>query len=416
MSTPFDEITVPEKSEAAVEEPREEQPSTSPTDAQPSEPVQPSPQEAATEQPSGQAAGVEEQGKEQTTEINLTGLEKPEDLQARHGDSWAIKTARKHLEMVKEAGGTPLLRQGAQLIATIQDPQTTGAKFTEVVAPIMGARWPGIRNEIFWSTLDESEENKESVLRDILKRPDLTLSFVEQAIENELKFSGDTPAVDEEDTSELPAAIQEKLRAYDDLMKKFPEMEKRVTGFEQQQATTRQQQMEEQVNQLGRKLYESVFSVVEERKSKLGLDDLPTDSEEVKDIKADLRDYLSEDKLVAAFESNPDGMRFAQQAIAYVKRMDEQNAFSYRDRMAVVAEMSLEQALKSPRVARKLAQLKSQLESQSTPRNPNARTEVVQGAPAAVIPSDPFDEGAKAGLNPFDVSVQLAGQGQRVSR
>lgn len=107
MSTVFDETIQEvhdEKSAAAGEAPEtSEIPSTETLAPEPETPAQ----ETVAETTTGEgAAVVEKAATEEDTQFNLTGLETPEDLSQRHGEGWAVKTARRFLPLVKEAGGS----------------------------------------------------------------------------------------------------------------------------------------------------------------------------------------------------------------------------------------------------------------------------------------------------------------------
>ena len=345
-------------------------------------------------------------------ELSLTGLESPEDLERQHGSDWSVKTARRVLPLVKQAGGMQNLRLSAEMVADIRNPEVRGGALLEKIKGVSESRAGEIRRDIFWDTLDLPGQF-DLVLQDKLQSefPDhpLTLDFIKQAVQNEIQYSTGQSVEPADDLSDLPAAVQEKLKAYDDLMKKFPEMEKRVTGFEEQQRTSAEQRAQEEVQQWGSELYQSIFSVVEERKKELGLDIQPTDSDEVKFIKQDLQELLAEEKLVQAFEQDAENLQQSQLAVSYLGKRDKQAAFSYAPTLRMGALKTLEQALRNPRVAQKFTQLKSVMESQSTPKQ-TARPEVVQGTPAGFTAPDPYEEGVKAGLSPFDVAVQQAGR------
>lgn len=400
----FDEIEVSGK--AAGEEPAKTEIPSSETPAAPPAPSPEPTQTAEPEKPAGEGASPSETPSEQTTEDEskfvITGNETPEQMQQRGGDTWLVKAGRKSLPVIKQAGGFENLKHGAELISAALDPETNGTSLLQKIGTLSPTRAEEIRADIVWTAVDASQE---LILRDILKDPEVTLAEVKKAIETQRTWNkdqnGDEPPAADDELADLPPAVRKKLEDYDRLVGKVPEIERELTGYK----TERQS---EEVSKLGQELYQSVFSVVEDRKKKLGLEVLPTDSEEVKDIKQDLESLLSDESIEQAFMSNEDNARISDRAISYIKKRDKPGAFAYRDTLSVAAEVAFEQMLRDGRVGRKLTQLKSVMESQSKPKDPATREEIVAGAPAGFTPEDAFEKGRLEGLSPFDVSEKLA--------
>jgi FtsZ-binding cell division protein ZapB len=375
----------------------------------PAEPQTPSttPDQSVEPQAATEGAREGEQGEAQTEdEINLTGLESPDELLKRDAH-WESKTTRRMMPVIKQAGGFQNLKRGADLISAVQNPEVTGINLLSKIAEVSKSRAVEMRDNIWAETVrGYPDATLQAMFRDDEEIPleNLSHAFVRQAILNEMKFgAGSEVAEPVDDLSTLPDGLQKELAELRELKKQFPELQKEVSGFREERKTASEQLKDQQAQTLGQELYKSVFSVVDERKSKLGLDDKPTDSDRVKDIKADLRELLSPDRLEAAFMSNKDNEEMSDRAIAYVKRLEKDAAFSLRDTLAVAAEITFEDILREPRIARKVAELKSVMESESQPRNPTARDEIVAGTPAGFTPANVFDEAAKEGItNPFD--------------
>lgn len=387
--------------------------------APPAEATQTDTQDPTVEsQAAGEGARAENESSEaeQTTEeeISLTGLESPEDLERAHGADWSAKTSRRVLPLVKQAGGMQNLRLSAELAEAIRNPEATGPQILEKIQGLSETRAQEIQRDIFWATLDLPKQF-EAVLQDKLQAefPDtpLTLDFIKQAISNEIQYSApQNQAVEDGDYSQLSPTQRKRLEDYDRMMSEFPQLQQKVTGFEERQKSEAQRKAEEEIQGWGYELRESVFSVVEERKKELGLEIKPTDSDEVKDLKQDLLDYLSEDRLETMFEADTENLRQSRLALSYLSKRDKATAFSYAPVLQIGALRTLEQALKDPRTARKLGQLKSVMESEATPKNPTARPEMVQGTNAGFSATDPFEEAGRDGRSPFDISVELAGR------
>lgn len=402
----FDEITVSDKAAGGVpevpENPSSETLVAPAAEAQPEQPI------AEVEKPSDEGAPTGEVSSEQTTEEEkfiLTGKETPEMLKEKHGDNWAIKTARRTLPLIEQAGGMQNLRNGAAIVSYVHSPEATGTGLIQEIAKVSRTQAQAFVNDIYSSNV---REQPDMTLRFMFDMPDLTFDEVKKAITESREFASGEPAELQDELATLSPTLRKEIEESRAIRQQFPELQKKVQGFE----TNREQ---EEVTTLGQELYSSVFSVVQERKAKLGLDILPTDSDQVKYIKQDLNDYLSDEKIEKEFEGNKDNARLTDRAISYIKKRDKDGAFAFVEPLTVAAEITFENMLKSPRVSHALAQLKSVMESQSKPKDPTARDEIVAGAPAGFVPENAFAKGQQEGMSPFDVSVQLAGQGKRAA-
>jgi hypothetical protein len=415
-----------QKSAAAGEAPSPEE-TTEPSQPAPTvEPTSDNAQEAVVETKTDEGASVEEKvdetkpTTEDETPFNLTGLETPEDLQQRHGDTWMSKTARKYLAMVKEAGGSPALRHGVEIAKATLNPESTGDQIADAIYAASQEQYGKVRSTMFFEVLKAYPDFavqklfEDPAIKEKLGDTPLTLDFVKTAVANELQYANpNTEAeADPSDLSQLPEALRREIEESREMRKKFPQLEKELSGFREERKTEAQQKRERQENDLGVELKDSVFSVVEERKKDLGLDITQTDTPRVAGIKRAILNHLSEEKIDRAFMASEINANLSKLAIAEVRKLSRDNAFAYRNDLARGLEITFQDMLKSPEISSLLEALKSEMESQSTPRNPTARTEIVQGAPAGMTTTDPFDEGAKAGKSPFDVSVEMAGRGQ----
>lgn len=389
----------------------------------------------------GEGAPVEGEAEAtQATEddqFTLTGRETPEALAQRLGSDGTGKLARRFLPLVKQAGSTQNLRHGAELVAAVHDPSVDGAKFDELMRGVSPSRWEELRAGIVQSALAEPdipderfnaivksaspfiwravEANADVVLRGLLGDTAVTLAEVREAVPDyrqwrERQSQGAEEPADADDLSSLSPALRKKLEGYDRLTAEFPQLKQELTGLKTERASEAEKRREAQVNELGHELYKAVFSVAEQRRSDLGLDVLPTDSPRVAGIKRALASHLSDEKLEAAFDANADNLQLTKLARDKVKRLERDGAFSYVDALKVGAEMTWEEVLKSPEVASLVAALQSELESQSQPKNPTARPEIVAGAAASFTAENPFAKGREEGLSPFDVAQTLAGQ------
>lgn len=403
----FDEIAIPAAKAAGEAPVTTETPSSETPAAPPALSPEPT-QTVEPEKPTGEGASPEtssEQTTEDESKFAFTGSETPEQIQQRGGDSWLVKAGRKALDVSKQAGGFQNLKHGAELISMALDQEQKGIGLLQKIAAISPTRAKEIREDIIWDAFD-FEGNHEIFLKDILKDPNVTLAEVKQALEAQRNETQDLAEPDPADEfASLPPALKKELEELRSLKTQFPELQTKVRSFENSRE-------KDDVTKLGQELYQSVFSVVEERKKKLGLEVHPTDSEEVKDIKQDLQSLLSDESVEQAFMSNEDNARISDRAIAYVKKRDKSGAFAYRDTLSVAAEVAFEQMLRDGRISRKLAQLKSVMESQSKPKDPTSRPEIVAGSPAGFSGPDPFDDGIKEGKTPFEVARELAGRGR----
>jgi DNA-directed RNA polymerase subunit F len=401
----FDEITVKTSDPAAGEAPVTTETPSSETPVAPVVEAQPEQPKVEVETPTDPNALPEQaksgQPTEDETQFVLTGHETPDQIQQRGGDSWLVKAGRKSLAVAKEAGGFQNLRLGAGLIAAVQNPEITGRALMNEIAKVSESRAQEIVNDIYWSNVRDPEL-ADATIRGLFKMPDLTFAEAEKAIREsrELNTLDDEP---QDELTGLTPALRKEIEDLRSIKTQIPELQREVTGFK----TSREQ---EEVQQLGGELYKSVFSVVEERKKKLGLDILPTDSDEVKFIKQSLGDHLSSEAIERQFEANEENARLSDRAITFIKKRDRNGAFAYKDQLTMAAELTFEQMLKDPRIAHEFTRLKSVMEAQSKPKDPTARQEIVAGALAATIPEDAFEKGRQEGLSPFDVSEQLAKQ------
>lgn len=390
----FDDIAVKQPEEMPVP-PENASPETPAVPAPPETPEQPAEIEKVADQ--GAPTEVkEEPTTEEETQFVLTGHETPEQIQQRGGDMWLVRAGRRSLAVAKEAGGFQNLKNSARLAGHILSSESTGQSLLSEVAKISPTQAQKFVNDIFWDHVDNPELQDATLSR--ILGSEVSLAGVKQALAD-VQVPSEDPA---DEMAGLSPALRQEIEESRSMRQRFPELEREVQGFR----STNEQKA---VSDLGKELYGSVFSVVNERKSKLGLEVLPTDSEDVQDIKATLNDLLSDESVEREFEANAENANLSDKAIRFIKKRDRDGAFAYQEPLSVAAEITFENMLRSPRVSRALAQLKSVVEAQSKPKDPTAREEIVAGAKAAVIPVDAFAEGQKEGLSPFEVAQKLAG-------
>jgi hypothetical protein len=343
-----------------------------------------------------------------TTEDQLviTGHENVEELAKR--DGVAAKFMRRALPLVKQAGGMQMLRTGAEIVALGNDPATDGATFWKTVTTALGpSRSTELRNDIVFAAVDAYPD---VIVRDLLGDETVTVGEMKAALADYRQWNGageqEGQAQAATDLSQLDPTLRQEIEELRELKKQFPELQKEVTGFRTERQTEQQRAKAKQIDELGQELYGSVFSVVTERINKLGLEPKTTDTPRVRGIKAALKDKLSQERLEAAFEANEDRKGISAKAIDKVGRLERDGAFAYLEALQVGAELTLKEVLESEEVKSLLEALKSELQTQSTPKDPSARPEMVAGAPAAQSPADRWKEMPRD-VNPFDYGVSL---------
>lgn len=381
---------------------------------------------------------------QQSTFDKLTGLESEADLRSRHGDNFAAAFTRRFQPVIREAGGMPMLRHGAQIVSAINDPKTDAEAFSRLVSAVSPSRWAELKGEIVGRELSADlpaeefnarvreaapfiwravEENPSVVLQGLLQDEAVTLDEVRQALADHRYWAGrdqggeggqgqQQPA---DELANLPPALRKEIEESRQLRQRFPEIERELSTFRTERQTRAEEARKQQVNELGQELYQSVFSVVAERRNKLGLEAKPSDTPRVRGIKAALNKALSDEALEAAFEADADRKALSERALHKVDRLERDGAFAFRDPLAVMAEMTFQEVVESEEVKSLLDALKSELQAQSTPRDPSARPEMVAGAPAAPKPSDAW-QNIPADVDPFDFGVGLARERSKAAR
>jgi hypothetical protein len=410
----FDNITFP-----TAETPEVETPSADPTteavatpspdattatqDQADTVPQQPSPAVDKTAGVEGDAVAEPAEGREDYIDPKL-----PPDIRGRLAKTAEYQREAKAYEPIKplvEQHGLSVVKTGVEMASLYLDPQGQIDQLATRMAEVSPSRFTELRNHIYGGILSGFPD---TVLAHVLGVEGVTVESVKRVLEAGQTAEPQTDEDLDDELSLLSPALKREIEELRAMKGELPDIKQELSSFREERLTEQQQKESKEVETIKSDLFDSVMSVVEERKKELGLEEKPTDPPKVKTLKRQLTRLLEGD-LIPTFDRVEENKRILEKVNTFADKRERHNAFAFEDQLKVRVANAFNEVAQSEDARNLFDALKAELLSQSTPKNPNARNELVAGQPAPLTPTDPFVDARGKGVSSiWDAAVASA--------
>lgn len=245
--------------------------------------------------------------------------------------------------------------------------QRSPSRYTEHVNDLVTRHQDYVSKQLFGVSYEEAKSRLQP------NAPVPTTTDKREALPTDLELGEMTVEQVTQRFQEIQAAQeQEKQRLQTEFQSKVDNLQKQFDAVNGKVATQEQQAQQAQIVENQNKLYNNVWSVVDEGIRNLGLEPQPNDPPKIASLKRAASRLLDKHSIEAAFDAVPENEKLVKYVFEATNRGEFQNAFREEDNLKVRARQAFESVKQSDEVKAILEEIQAYAsQSKGTSRGAN---------------------------------------------